>query len=140
MWERCAAEGCTSDGRKRGKYGYMANVEFFPFPTQKRAPKQRKKWLELLRRQDYEPKKGHRVCSLHFVDGRPTKENPYPTLFAYNNFKTSRVQRSDSAVLKRSATQVSGHLTRRSEEAHDGGSRSPVMVTLVCCCFIFILT
>jgi len=29
----CVAEGCNSDDRKRGKYGYMADVEFFPFPT-----------------------------------------------------------------------------------------------------------
>ena len=30
---------------------------------------------------DYEPQISHRVCSLHFIDGKPTKENPFPTLF-----------------------------------------------------------
>lgn len=34
-WYFCAAEGCSSDDRKRGKYGYMKNIEFFPFPTKK---------------------------------------------------------------------------------------------------------
>jgi hypothetical protein len=27
---------------------------------------------------DYEPQRSHRVCSLHFIDGKPTKENPFP--------------------------------------------------------------
>jgi hypothetical protein len=41
-----------------------------------------KKWLsQIMRPLDYEPQISHRVCSLHFIDGKPTKENPFPTLF-----------------------------------------------------------
>ena len=31
-----------------------------------------------------------RVCSKHFVDGRPTPQHPHRTLFDYNNFKLSK--------------------------------------------------
>lgn len=86
----CVAEGCNSDERKRGRYGYMANVRFHPFPTKKKASSHRKRWLELLRRKNYEPKRNHRVCSLHFVDEKPTEKHPFPELFAYNNFKDSQ--------------------------------------------------
>lgn len=37
----CVAEGCSSYERKRGKYGYMTDVRFYPFPTQKKpCPKE----------------------------------------------------------------------------------------------------
>ncbi|KAK3107488.1 hypothetical protein FSP39_015657 [Pinctada imbricata] len=92
----CAAERCYSDTLKKGKYGYMEDVRFFPFPTKKKNPRARKKWLDLLRRKDYEPSRKHRVCSLHFVDGEPTTENPYPTLFAYNDFKSDKNSRQST--------------------------------------------
>lgn len=41
------------------------------------------------------------MCSRHFEDGRPTTENPYPTLFSYNNYKEHLNSRSDSAINKR---------------------------------------
>ena len=97
----CAAERCYSDTLKKGKYGYMENVRFFPFPTKKKDPRARKKWLDLLRRQDYDPARKHRVCSLHFVDGEPTKENPHPTLFAYNDFKNVKFTRQSRSLQKR---------------------------------------
>lgn len=100
-WYFCAAEGCSSDDRKRGKYGYMKNIEFFPFPTKKNEPKLRKQWLQLLRRDDYLPTKKHRVCSLHFVDGRPTKEHPLPELFSYNNYKKNESRQSSVSLLRK---------------------------------------
>lgn len=79
----------------------MSDVKFFPFPTLKKDPKGRKRWLDLLRRENYDPPPYHRLCSLHFVDGGPTEKNPYPTLFAYNNFKQPRNVRSSAVVVKR---------------------------------------
>nr|XP_022332717.1 ARL14 effector protein-like isoform X3 [Crassostrea virginica] len=77
----CAVMGCHADTRKIGRYGYMADIKFFAFPTQKKDPENRQIWLDLLGRKDYDPKRWHRVCSRHFVDGRPTRDNPYPTVF-----------------------------------------------------------
>ena len=59
----------------------------FTFPTKKKNPEARQRWLSALSRADpkqsdqlLEPKTGHRVCSDHFIDGRPTLENPDPLL------------------------------------------------------------
>ena len=57
----CAVVGCHADTRKIGKYGYMADIKFFAFPTQKKDPKNRQIWLNLLGRKDYDPKRWHRV-------------------------------------------------------------------------------
>ncbi|XP_061190781.1 uncharacterized protein LOC133198829 [Saccostrea echinata] len=143
----CAAEGCHADTRKMGRYGYMAEVKFFPFPTQKKDPKCRRAWLSLLRRKDYDPPMHHRVkwnnslslyyfalfakysclstkniiffnvwvCSRHFVDGSPTPENPYPTLFAYNNFKEPLQDRSSTSITKRSAAEKPNEFLENSQ-------------------------
>lgn len=85
----CVAEEFSSDEPKKGKYGYMREVRFYPFQTQKIARVQRNVWLYFLIRQKYEPKRNHKVCSFHFMDGKPFKKHPYPEPFAYNNFKKS---------------------------------------------------
>ena len=120
----CAAEGCHADTLKRGKYGYMANVTFFPFPTKKKDPRTRKKWLELLRREDYDPPRHHRLCSQHFVDGEPTKANPFPTLFRYNNFKEGVAVRSTNAMEKR-AMHSRIHMPEELAEIPDSQPDSP---------------
>lgn len=99
----CAAEGCSANTKKIGRYGYMENITFHPFPTQKKDPKGRKVWLKLIKRKNYDPPKHHRLCSKHFVDGKPTNENPYPTLFSYNNFKEPINSRSTGSIEKRNS-------------------------------------
>ena len=44
----------------------------------------RQNWIHLLNRVSssnklWSPKKLSRICSIHFIDGVPTDENPYPT-------------------------------------------------------------
>lgn len=46
-WYYCAPG--TSEERKRGKYEYMQNVQFYAFPPKKKSSSERRKWLELLR-------------------------------------------------------------------------------------------
>ncbi|KAK7109892.1 uncharacterized protein [Littorina saxatilis] len=54
-------------------------------PTRKKKPAQRDKWKILINRVHpvttrlLSPSKDQRVCSIHFKDGRPTANNPYPT-------------------------------------------------------------
>ena len=62
------------------------------FPTKPKDPLNREKWIRLINRSKHtklwSPKKGSRVCSLHFIDGMPTEENPYPTKnLGYNSEK-----------------------------------------------------
>ena len=57
----------------------------FNFPTNKKKPTERLKWKSLVNsRKDksgklWSPKKCSKVCSLRFIDGEPTEQNPYPT-------------------------------------------------------------
>ncbi|XP_050040973.1 uncharacterized protein [Dermacentor andersoni] len=50
------------------------------FPQGERNKSIRKCWIENLQRKNFDPRTSSRVCSIHFVDGRPTEDNPYPTL------------------------------------------------------------
>ncbi|XP_064478022.1 uncharacterized protein LOC135391625 [Ornithodoros turicata] len=50
------------------------------FPQGEKNKLVRQRWVSNLHRKDFRPGKSARVCSIHFVDGRPTKDNPYPTL------------------------------------------------------------
>ena len=86
----CCVDKCYSDSRKKStsailKYPWMRDVEFFPLPNAKKQRILRRKWLNVIRRgPKWTPTKYSRICSLHFVEGRPTSENPIPTLFHYN--------------------------------------------------------
>lgn len=84
---------------KEGSMVLWAALNFFPFPSQKKAPKARKRWVELLRREDFDPNKRHRLFSSFCW--RQTKDNhPYPELFAYNNYKQSCNPRSARLLSK----------------------------------------
>lgn len=58
--------------------------KLFPFPTEKKNKEGRKRWADNVHRDvkkgtPWTPKKSSRVCSVHFKDGKPTRENPYPS-------------------------------------------------------------
>ncbi|KAK8786553.1 hypothetical protein V5799_023669 [Amblyomma americanum] len=50
------------------------------FPRGEHNKLVRKRWIANLQRKGFDPGNSARVCSIHFVDGRPTPDNPYPTL------------------------------------------------------------
>ncbi|XP_064478239.1 uncharacterized protein LOC135391745 [Ornithodoros turicata] len=50
------------------------------FPSEKKNPHLRSRWIDALKRKDFEPTVNARVCSIHFADGKPTFENPVPEL------------------------------------------------------------
>ena len=59
----------------------------FPFPSKKSDRERREKWLRNLNRGDElhsykfkEPSKFHRVCSLHFIDSKPSHIHPDPEI------------------------------------------------------------
>ncbi|VDI48973.1 Hypothetical predicted protein [Mytilus galloprovincialis] len=64
----------------------------------------KKRWTDLIRRDNFVPGKFSRLCSRHFVDGEPSVLHPYPELFAYNNYKEVDDQRGKSSILKRETT------------------------------------
>ena len=65
------------------------HCRFFRFPAESRRPLSRRIWIQKINRGDPQnpaellephPKNAY-VCSLHFIDGGPTCEHPYPELF-----------------------------------------------------------
>ena len=96
----CVVPGCTSDSRKKdntGKYPWMTDVTFLPFPTLKKNPKLRSKWIEMIRRPlGYIPLSHHRVCSRHFGT-----DSNVPELFPWNNYGQFQPQRSTASITKR---------------------------------------
>jgi len=113
----------------------MTDVEFFPFPSSKH-PKVHRKWLELLRRRNFEPSRHDRICSMHFVDGQPTQDHPYPEIFRYNNFKFSLGNRGTSSIEKRSLQQAANNnnkVTSDQENEHRPTQATTTDILLVVC-------
>lgn len=58
------------------------------FPSDKKQCKARERWIKCIGRADpkntqslLQPTRNHVVCSVHFIDGKPTEEHPDPELF-----------------------------------------------------------
>ena len=100
---RWKSENCTiHPGFKKGVGQYICRPPFllYPFPTERKYPEGRRKWMKLLNRQEkdtgknWEPKPYSRVCSVHFPDGGPTAANPNPTFnLGYSLFTTPKSTR-----------------------------------------------
>ena len=104
----CSVPGCRADGRKKARlenYPWMKGVQFYRYPGPKRKPKLRRQWLQqVFRDENYAPRRYHSVCSLHFVDGGPTEENPIPTLFPRNNYMMPKQTRDTTSAASPSCT------------------------------------
>ncbi|XP_063400331.1 uncharacterized protein LOC134684941 [Mytilus trossulus] len=106
----CIAEGCSNDSRKKHnavKYPDMilngCIVDFHVLPSVIKNPKLRQLWLSQIRREGFNPDPNchwHALCSRHFIEGRPTKENAVPTLVAYNNYKTGTPRDTKNSTLR----------------------------------------
>jgi len=83
--DRCFIDCCANDSRHPGRLDTHSNVtgviKWYRLP--KNDPK-RKMWIESIMVSKIPgtsiPKYCY-ICSIHFADGKPTKENPFPTLF-----------------------------------------------------------
>ena len=58
----------------------------------KERERERDAWIQALKRENqnrtnWTPKSSDKICSLHFVDGIPTKANPLPTMKILKNIK-----------------------------------------------------
>jgi hypothetical protein len=96
----CIAVGCTADSRTS-----TGDIGFFQLP---KVESELRKWLRLVRREDLNiniksDTRHHVICSKHFIDGKPTPDNPYPTLFEYNNYKITATPRKTKNSNRRSS-------------------------------------
>lgn len=78
----CDTHGCNNGS---GPCDCQPPFRLFPFPTKKKNKERRLQWAKNISRSNdngtlWMPNKNSRVCSVHFVDGEPTTQNPDPTL------------------------------------------------------------
>lgn len=98
----CVVVGCPNSGKRLDKWAsskcelHDCNkgtdpcdcappFKLFAFPTELKNNEGRMQWALLINRREengtrWMPKKSSRVCSEHFVSGKPTEENPDPIL------------------------------------------------------------
>ena len=138
---RWKSDNCMSHpGFKKGVGQCICPPPFvlYPFPTERRNPEGRKKWIQLLNRKDkatgknWLPKPHSRVCSIHFPDGSPTGANPNPTLnLGYPLFVSPKSTRKLPTT--RTPTTSVKHLTEESISEHrqilSTRVSQPIMVT-----------
>lgn len=138
----CSVPGCASDGRKKANldiYPWMQGIQFHPYPGPKRQPKLRRQWLQqVFRDENYSPKRYHSVCSLHFVDGCPTENNPVPTLFPRNNFKNPKNVRKSTSIAKRQSAESSTS-TDSVSVSQNSHSTERIAVNITCLNFTDVL-
>lgn len=89
----CSVFGCNNSQRKNYRWNEevcsihpnqkhrdcpcLVPFRLHVFPT---CVKKRKEWLDKINRKGFNPMKKSVVCSIHFIDGRPTQQNPLPQL------------------------------------------------------------
>ena len=70
----CVVYGCNSRWQKRPD-DEEQEVFFFPLP---KDSDRRVQWVSAINRKNWTPKDHHRVCSRHFVKGRPSRNPRHP--------------------------------------------------------------
>ncbi|XP_021357825.1 THAP domain-containing protein 1-like [Mizuhopecten yessoensis] len=83
MVHTCVVYGChnrANDSTKRGFYGFHAIRLHEDKLTEELSRERRRKWIAVIGRKDFNPSTHSKVCSDHFVGGKPAtlfeKTNP----------------------------------------------------------------
>ncbi|XP_077519152.1 uncharacterized protein LOC144129088 [Amblyomma americanum] len=98
------------------------------FPQGEKNKIVRQHWIANLERKDFNRGSSSRVCSVHFIDGRPTKDNPYPTLHLgtptvhHNGIR--KLARHDVTPLEPDACSTAEPLSHHSSDEQDKESAS----------------
>jgi len=84
-WENTVCKKIGHDTFIKKNCGCQKPFILYMFPSEKSFREKREAWTKLLKRETAKktacnPCPSDRVCSLHFVDGVPSVENPNPTL------------------------------------------------------------
>ena len=104
----------------------------FPFPTAKRDAEGREQWKRAVNRPNtkkpwmlLEPTQVMRVCSAHFIDGKPTAEHPDPTLnLGYNPEPPRKVRRVVNRHTKTKEPDASASASASSSSVDSSASSS----------------
>ncbi|KAM7418337.1 hypothetical protein PAMA_015794 [Pampus argenteus] len=88
---QCCVPGCFY--RSESKKIYSVQLSFYRFPSNE---KEKRKWLQLIRRENFTPNCNSRVCSWHFPNGKAAG----PSRFAWNTGKTLQIPEQLSLTVK----------------------------------------
>ena len=80
----CCVVGCTSSTKLKKrlwKHPWMKDVQFFTFPVNMA---ERRLWIRLVRRENFEVTRHTRICSRHWIGDGPSVKEPHPTIFPHN--------------------------------------------------------
>ena len=97
--DRCCVAGCDNDKRRPNETIQRGHVEELIFHRFPKDEKNRAVWISQVRKglANFELGQETRICSNHFQDGKPARENPYPTLFLCpRDFATSSPKKRKS--------------------------------------------
>ena len=95
MPSSCCAIDCVS------RYSKKKGVKLFRIPSGKSVARKKKRraWIRAIRRENWVPNKHSRICGLHFISGRPSRDpnNPdyIPTIFSFSNSKENQLTTRD---------------------------------------------
>ena len=107
--DRCCVGVCDNDERFPETFISHSNVKgklvMHKFPVD---PQNRAAWTHQISkgRKDFAPGTCTYVCSNHFVDGKPTTENPTPTLFLTVTMNCAATPTKKSRPMPRKRTQI----------------------------------
>lgn len=75
--DRCCVAGCDNDKRHPTKLRKRSHVEELIFHAFPQDEKRKQHWISLVSKglANFKWGKQVRICSNHFVDGRPTRDN-----------------------------------------------------------------
>ncbi len=77
---------CTKHNMKKHMCLCEPPFKLYAFPTEKNDPHRRLEWAKIVYRvnpetgRNWKPGPYDRICSQHFVNGKPTPEHPNPSL------------------------------------------------------------
>jgi hypothetical protein len=125
--DRWKAQNCNEHGCRHENDQCTCEPPFllFPFPVKKRDPDGRLAWAKAVYRQDKKtgknwlPREDSRICSVHFVDKKPTAINPCPSLVLGHTNKVQSRKPPTNRSLVHTVVAVSGPKSAPEPEQHD---------------------
>eukprot|EP00057_Strongylocentrotus_purpuratus_P026465 XP_011680939.1 PREDICTED: uncharacterized protein LOC105446175 [Strongylocentrotus purpuratus] len=104
--KNCAVVGCTNNSKKLRKWKLLVceihsplthdececlqpyQMHRFPNGRYHDSARKLQEWLKNINRKNFIPNANSRVCSVHFKDGKPTADQPYPfQCLGYKSYK-----------------------------------------------------
>ena len=118
--DRCCVARCDSDKRKPDKIVKRSHVQHLIFHAFPKDERRKQCWIAQVSKGLKNFRWGNqvRICSNHFIDGKPTSDNGYPTLFFCERDFDGRSPRKRTRV-ERAAVPEPNNSNNREKTSYD---------------------